>query len=136
MKQVFVDTVYWIAIVRPRDPWKAAAEGARRLLSGETQLVTTDEVLTEFLAGLSRGGPTLRSQACEMVDAILNDEGVVVLEQSRKSFLSGISLYRARPDKNYSLVDCISMSQMRARGIRGALTNDQHFVQEGFSILM
>jgi predicted nucleic acid-binding protein len=136
MKPVFVDTVYWIAIVRPGDSWKSAAEQARKSLSGDVQLVTTDEVLTEFLAGLSRGGSGLRVQACAMVHAILNSGGVRVLAQSRSSFLSGISLYEARPDKQYSLVDCISMAQMKSLGINDALTNDHHFKQEGFNILM
>jgi predicted nucleic acid-binding protein len=136
MKLVFVDTVYWIARVRPGDQWKTAAEHARDGLPPSTQLVTTDEVLTEFLAGLSRGGATLRTQACNMVHAILNSSDVRVLEQSRQSFLSGISLYNARPDKQYSLVDCISMSQMRPLGITDVLTNDRHFQQEGFNILM
>jgi predicted nucleic acid-binding protein len=59
-----------------------------------------------------------------------------VLDQSRKSFLNGISLYQARPDKHYSLVDCISMSYMRSLGITDVLTHDQHFKQEGFNVLM
>jgi predicted nucleic acid-binding protein len=49
MKQVFVDTVYWIAVVRPSDSWKGAAARAREALSEGIQLVTSDEVLAEFL---------------------------------------------------------------------------------------
>ena len=136
MTQVFVDTIYWIAITRPGDQWQAAALKAREELTPEPRLITTDEVLTEFLAGLSAGGATMRTKACEMVHAILNNSDVQVLAQSRQSFLSGISLYNARPDKEYSLVDCISMSQMKNLGIRDVLTHDTHFTQEGFNILM
>ncbi|MGB2624048.1 MAG: hypothetical protein WA857_16310 [Candidatus Acidiferrum sp.] len=67
MKQVYVDTVYWIAVVRPSDPWKAAAARARGAVSEVVELVTSDEVLAEFLAGRSRAGANLRSRACEMV---------------------------------------------------------------------
>jgi G:T-mismatch repair DNA endonuclease (very short patch repair protein) len=43
---------------------------------------------------------------------------------------------KARPDKGYSLTDCISMETMRAEGIREILTHDNHSTQEGFAILL
>jgi predicted nucleic acid-binding protein len=45
-------------------------------------------------------------------------------------------LYEERNDKGYSLVDCISMSTMRRVGISAVLTNDHHFTQEGFQVLL
>ena len=51
-------------------------------------------------------------------------------------FLAGLALYERRPDKQYSLADCISMNVMRQRGIQEVLTNDQHFKQEGFKRLL
>ena len=56
-------------------------------------------------------------------------------QQSRGSFLAGLQLYRARPDKGFSLVDCISMQAMRKEGLTEVLTNDRHFEQEGFRAL-
>ena len=41
----------------------------------------------------------------------------------------------ARPDKGYSLTDCISMQTMRREGLTEILTNDRHFEQEGFRAL-
>jgi predicted nucleic acid-binding protein len=58
-----------------------------------------------------------------------------VIPQSRESFRSGVALYGARPDKGYSLTDCISMQTMRKEGLTEALTNDRHFEQEGFRAL-
>ena len=52
--------------------------------------------------------------------------------QSRQGFLDGLDLYEARPDKGYSLADCISMQIMRREGLMDVLTNDRHFEQEGF----
>ena len=46
-----------------------------------------------------------------------------------------LTLYEARPDKEYSLTDCIAMQTMRREGLTEVLTNDHHFTQEGFSIL-
>ena len=51
------------------------------------------------------------------------------------SFEAGLRLYEARPDKGYSLTDCISMQVMRREGIREVLTFDRHFEQDGFRIL-
>jgi predicted nucleic acid-binding protein len=38
--------------------------------------------------------------------------------------------------KEYSLTDCISMKAMRSESVSDVLTNDHHFEQEGFNILM
>lgn len=58
-----------------------------------------------------------------------------MIPQTRASFLSGMALYGQRPDKRYSLTDCISMQTMRSEGITEVLTNDRHFEQEGFQAL-
>jgi predicted nucleic acid-binding protein len=108
---------------------------ARKAL-GEIRLVTTDEVLGELLDGLAHRGPALRDVAGQAVRRILGDEGVAVHPQSRQSFLDGLRLYEQRSDKGYSLVDCVSMTTMRRYGIAEVLTNDRHFIQEGFSVLI
>lgn len=134
MTAVFADTSYWIAIVRPNDQLAKPAKSARSLL-GNVCLLTTDEVLTEFLAALSYD-KCLRRQAVEMVRAILGDPNIKVLPQTRESFVQGISLYEQRFDKKYSLTDCISMNAMRSESVTQVLTNDHHFEQEGFDVLM
>ncbi len=135
MKKVFADTLYWIAVVRPNDPWAGPAKRARASL-GEIRLVTTDEVLTEFLAAFSKGGEKIRKQAVQMVRAILANPIVQVVAQSHESFLQGLELYSERPDKEYSLTDCISMNTMRSESIEDVLSNDHHFTQEGFTVLI
>ncbi|MFQ5485942.1 MAG: type II toxin-antitoxin system VapC family toxin [Desulfobacterales bacterium] len=134
MKKVFADTQYWIAIVKPRDSLAAAAKAARSLL-GEAFIVTTDEVLIEFLSALSKG-EHMRKLAARMVRAILENPNVRVIPQTRDSFLKGLTFYETRSDKEYSLTDCISMSVMKAEALEEILTNDHHFEQEGFSILI
>jgi len=91
-------------------PWKSAG------------LITTDEVLCEYLAFF--------------VGARSSDApAVFVVPQSRESFLAGLELYRARPDKGYSLTDCISMQTMRREQLTDVLANDRHFEQEEFRAL-
>ena len=88
------------------------------------------ELLTFFAADA-----WLRIRAVETVREILSDTTVHVIPQSHESFQSGFELYAARPDKGYSLTDCVSMQAMRREGIKQALTNDRHFEQEGFRAL-
>lgn len=134
MKKIFADTQYWIAIVNPGDSFAAAAKVAR-LSIGEAFIVTTDEVLIEFLSALSKG-EHMRKQAAQMVRAILENPNVRVIPQTRDSFLKGLTFYETRSDKEYSLTDCISMNVMKAESLVEVLTNDHHFDQEGFTVLI
>jgi uncharacterized protein len=134
MRQVFADTFYWVALINPADKWSDRvvqfAESAK-----DVRIVTTDEVLGEVLAFYSKASQHLRQQAAVLVRAILNDPEITVVEQTHFSFLKGFDLYENRPDKGYSLTDCVSMIVMQSLGITEVLSHDRHFVQEGFGIL-
>jgi predicted nucleic acid-binding protein len=84
---------------------------------------------------LAQRGSALREVAARAVRRILDDQGVTVHPQSRQSFLEGLGLCEQRSDKGYSMVDCVSMATMRRHGIIEVLTNDNHFIQEGFNVL-
>ena len=129
MRRVFADTLYWLAIFVPGDEWTEAARAADL---EDTSLVTTEEVLSEFLTAVSAHGDHIRRLACRLVREILNDAAIEVVVQSHESFLAGLALYERRPDKQYSLADCISMNVMRQQQIQEILTHDRHFSQEGF----
>jgi uncharacterized protein len=124
-----------VAITRPGDSW---GDAARRAVAQFTnaRIVTTDEVLAEFLAALSKGGPALRNVAAAIVRRALTHPAVTVVPQSRQSFLRAVNRYAARPDKEYSLADCSSMNAMDDEGIQDVLSNDHHFEQEGYRILI
>jgi predicted nucleic acid-binding protein len=134
MRQLFADTFYWVALFSPRDRWHQQALDISRSL-GEHHLWTTDEVLTEFLAICSAAGLRLRQRAVNLVRRILTDPHIIVQPQTHASFLDGITLYEQRPDKQYSLTDCISMNAMRQHQITEVLTHDRHFEREGFQLL-
>ena len=85
---------------------------------------------------MSKGSAGVRRAAVQVVQAILSDPEIRVIAQSHAGFLVGLSLYESRPDKQYRLTDCISMNVMKAEGIRVVLTNDHHFAQEGFQVLI
>ena len=131
MRRVFVDTGFWVAKVNRKDVWADAAGKATESL-GNTQLVTTDEVLAEFLNLLSGYGEQMRKVAVRFVRTILENPNVVVHPQTRKSFLDGLVFYEERRDKSYSLTDCISMKAMHHEGVNEVLSTDGDFQQEGF----
>jgi predicted nucleic acid-binding protein len=135
MRRIFADAVYWVAVANRHDQSNARVVTAMRLL-GQAILVTTEEVLDEFLAHYSSHGTVLRNLASATVEKALSNPLVIVRPQSHQSFLGGLALYKARPDKEYSLTDCISMEAMRQEGITEVLTHDHHFRQEGFTLLL
>ena len=129
MSLVFADTFYWIGLTVPAD---TAYDRANQVTD---EIVTTDEVLSEYLTFFCGAAEYMRRKAALNVREILRDPTVRVIPQSRESFLAGLELYNARPDKGYSLTDCVSMQTMRLHGMTEALTNDHHFEQEGFHAL-
>ena len=55
-----------------------------------------------------------------------------IVEFSDSLYRRGLTLYDQRPDKAWSLTDCISFVVMEENAIREALTGDRHFSQAGF----
>jgi predicted nucleic acid-binding protein len=135
MRRIFVDTLYLIATTNRKDQWHRAAVHASKAIAG-SHLVTTQEVLTEVLNGFCEGGPILRQEAVRLVLDLQADPTVTIRQQSAPTFLAAIALSEARPDKGYSLTDCISMEVIRQEAISEILPHDRHFTQEGFTVLL
>jgi predicted nucleic acid-binding protein len=134
MRRLFADAFYWIALLHERDQWHQRVIQLTETL-GEHHIYTIDAVFAEYLATYGARGAYLRQEAAATVRRLLNASVVTVIPQTRTLFLEGLSLYETRPDKEYSLTDCISMQVMRREGLTEVLTNDYHFTQEGFQIL-
>jgi len=135
MKRVFADTAYWIALLNRRDSLHL---NAYRLQSDliDSEIVTSEMVLTEFLNHFSRGASGFRIAASTLVDDIYGDPKCRVVPQSAPQFKRALALYRQRADKEWSLTDCASILIMEAEGIHEVLSHDVHFVQAGFNALL
>jgi uncharacterized protein len=131
---VFADTFFRIALTNSED---LAHEESKSLIRGAKpgSIVTTDYVLTEYLNYFSAWGPDLRRKTAFNVEQMLANPSARVLPATRETFMNGLDLFRARPDKGYSMTDCISMQIMKRVGLTEVLTNDRHFNQEGFRAL-
>ncbi len=71
-----------------------------------------------------------------MLETIRSDPDVTILPPDATLHEAGLSLYANRPDKNWSLTDCISFTAMDQWGIRASLTGDHHFLQAGYRALL
>ena len=135
MSKVFADAHYWVAIINDQDQSHAAAKAISHTLQGAT-IFTTEEALTEVLSFYSERARHLRQLTAATVRSIVVDPMIHIVPQSHQSFLTGLACYEARPDKGYSLTDCISMLVMRQETMTDILMHDDHFTQEVFTILL
>ena len=132
MTSIFADTSYFVAFCGPRDRFHArAVELSASLVA---RIVTTEYVLVETGGLLLR--PEDRPAYVNLVRDLESDPSVQIVPASQKLFHAGFDLFTRRPDKTWSLVDCISFAIMKQRRLNEALTADHHFVQAGFKALL
>ncbi len=133
MRRVFADTFYFLALLNPRD--SAHSKAVAFTANNAVELTTTEWVLTELADGLARS-PRGRAEFLSTLGDLHADGHVTIIESSHSLFVEGTQLYGVRPDKEWSLTDCISILVMQRAGITEALTGDHHFEQAGFVALL
>jgi predicted nucleic acid-binding protein len=132
MTPIFADTFYFLALLSRGDREHAAA--LRYAMAADRPIVTTAWVLTEVADGLA---PALtRPQFLALFARLDSSDEAEIVGPSADLWRRGIDLYARRPDKDWSLTDCISFVVMTDRGISEALTGDHHFEQAGFVALL
>ena len=132
MKTVFADAFYFVGLLNRADQHHARVVAAARQLRDE--LLTTEWVLAEFADALAESAS--RRLVPRFVHELEHDSKVKIVRASTDLFRRGLQLYEERPDKDWSLTDCISFVVMTDEGIHEALTGDQHFDQAGFKALL
>ena len=133
--EVFLDAAYLIALAQPGDEHHAKArEISVAMNAASTRIVTNRAVLLEVGNALSK--IRFRPAAIRLVEVFANTPLVEIVEVTEELSRAGWDLFRRRPDKEWSWADCISFVVMRGRGIRQALTTDEHFEQAGFIALL
>jgi predicted nucleic acid-binding protein len=123
VKRGFADTHFFIALLNSRDEAHARAMQVEK---GPTlHLVTTRWVLAEFADAMA--SPAHRIRAAMFLKLVKANPRLTVLDQSDALFEQGCDLYAKRPDKEWSLTDCISFAAMVTMGLTEALTGDRSF---------
>lgn len=132
MSAVFADTSYYLALVLSGDADHASAVRLGRTL--RRPIVTTEFVLTELGNALSRS--SVRAAFVRVLADLRSDPTTMIVPAGEDLFRRGCDLFRRRPDKEWSLTDCMSFEVMNELGLTEALTADHHFEQAGFAVLM
>jgi predicted nucleic acid-binding protein len=132
MSVVFADSFYFIALSNPSDSYHAAAVLASESIS--SGLITTHYVLIESADALC--APWLRAEVAGFLHQLESDPSIKIIGPHSSLYDRGLDLYAHRPDKSWSLTDCISFVVMADHGVTEALTGDHHFEQAGFRALL
>ena len=128
MSAVFADTFYFLALFNHKDQGHVRAVNFTDHFDGD--IVTSAWVLVETANTLAKS--KRRPEAGHYVRELFTAPEFEVAEASPELLRRGLNLYLQRPDKQWSLTDCISFVVMRERGLTDALTEDHHFEQAGF----
>jgi predicted nucleic acid-binding protein len=132
MSAVFADTFYFLGLLNRAD--EAHGRCVRFSQEYRGDIVTTDYIIVEVADALS--APAYRLGAARFLHALQRNAWAQVIAGSRELLQRGLELYAARPDKEWSLTDCISFVVMADSGITDAATGDHHFAQAGFKPLL
>lgn len=130
--RVFADAFFYVALLNRHDEYHARVTDW--VESFEGRIVTTQWVLTEVADAFA--GSRIRQHLLRTFEALASHASTRIVEVSATHFAQGMKLYSARPDKGWSLTDCISFIVMSDEGLTEALTGDRHFEQAGFTALL
>lgn len=129
---ILADSGYLIALAKPKDTLHGRAVAWSRVI-GEPLLVS-EYVLWETVNFLSLLQD--RRKAHPLVERVMTLPPFTFIPASAALFAAGLRLHRDRPDKEWSLTDCVSFHVMQEHGLTRALAYDVHFEQAGFEALL
>jgi predicted nucleic acid-binding protein len=132
MITIFVDTSALLAIVNVEDANHETAKATWKDFIGEgAALVSNNYIIVESIALIQsrlgvRSVQKLSNELLPLIEIHWVDE-----EQHREAVDHVIASNR----RNLSLVDCSSFDTMRRLGIQTVFTFDEHFREQGFSVI-
>lgn len=129
---ILIDTGYLIALLDPADELRSRAAAWTARIADP--LLLHQAVVFEYFNYFS--ATPLRTDAHQLFDAMIGGAGLEFVIVDDSLYKAGLSLHRERPDKAWSLTDCISFALMQERGITAALAYDHHFEQARFEALL
>ncbi|MCI0698707.1 PIN domain-containing protein [candidate division KSB1 bacterium] len=135
MKQIFVDTNARIALNSKRDQLHDQAVKVNKdLLQAGQRYVTTNFVLDEAYTGLlTKVG---HFAAVDFGEKIRSSRTVQIVHIAEDLEDEAWKLFKQHSDKELSFTDCTSFVVMLRMKLTEAFTNDHHFEQMGFVVLL
>ncbi len=135
MNLIFVDTSALISLGNKRDRYHQEAINIfNSLILSKTFFITSNAVLFEL--GNTFSAVPYKSIALSIIEMINHSNSWDIITLDKLLMNRGIDKFRIMKDKDWSLVDCISMIIAEEMEITQIFTNDHHFTQAGFNILI
>lgn len=132
MNAVFADTSYYVALLSTADRHHQRAQEFAQTWRG--RVVLTDYVIIELGNALS--SVARRQNLVPLIESLKQNRKVEIIPANEELLERGLELFGNRPDKDWSLTDCISFAVMQDNELTDALTSDHHFEQAGFQALL
>jgi len=98
-------------------------------MRGALRVWITEAIFLEVGAALSKIN---RTAASAFIRRCYETTNVTVVPIDHTLLMRSLHLYESRPDKDWSLVDCMSFVVMQDNQLAYAITTDHHFEQAGF----
>lgn len=135
MRNVFVDTGYFIALVHKKDSHhQKAKKWAKQIDAEKITCHTSTPIVFEIADGFSR--LARRDIGIDLLENIFNSDNFIIYTFNETTYEKALILYKSRKDKEWSLTDCYSFELMNELNLSEALTADKHFEQYGYNILL
>lgn len=131
MTTVFADAFFYLALLNRKDQHQAAVVRWAERHPG--RFLTSWWVLFEVADGLAASAG--RRSGSQLVSSLERNPKMGITPMDDGVLRDALTLYRKRPDKEWTLTDCTSFVVMQRERIREALTRDHHFVQAGYIAL-
>lgn len=133
MKAVFLDTSFIIALEDADDQHhKDAIAFWKTFKRNPQKIITTTYVFDETVTFLKRR--ISHDKAAEVGKLLLSSHTVEMIHISEAHFNKGWGMFLKYRDKGFSFTDCLSFLIVEERGIKEALTFDEHFKQRGIKV--
>ena len=135
MKDIFVDTSYFIALVNKSDDHHSKAKNwAMQIKEKNITCHITIPVVFEIADGFSK--TARREIGIDLIEKMSSSDNFVIHFFDDTTYEKALNLYKSRKDKEWGLTDCYSFELMKQLNLLNALTADKHFEQYGCQILL
>ena len=131
MNAVFADTFFYLALLDERDSSHGQALTESKI---KRTILTTEFILLELGNACARAED--HADFLALLAGIRASPRTRIMPLDSGLLQRGLHLFAGRPDKNWSLTDCISFVVMQDEGLTEARTGDAHFEQAGFKALL
>ena len=131
----FIDTSGWYSLFVRTDKYHNSSLGViKKLQKDYSTFITTDYILDEtFTLFKAR---MIAMQSAKLFEFVESSSFIRLEWISHERFLAAQNFYQKQIDHSYSFTDCTSFVLMKELRMDNVLTQDKHFREAGFNMLL